>query len=369
MVFEGVNVKKFIITFIIAFLIQVSAFAKPITTINVAFTIDNNYPIFTLLAINSILQNNYSTSDYHFYIIENNITPKNKDFMQKFVHDANEKYPFKTELEFINIDTFNLDKGLNLYAFSNRISSIAMARILLPDLLKDLDRVLYLDGDILVTGDLRKLYRTNLEGNFVGMTLNIVQSIYKEQSSKNKIKNAKRYYNSGVILFDLKKCRKFDTPKVMLSYLEDNIDYFLYDDKSKDNVMYLYPDQDLINIVLKNKIKTLPNEWNNQVIQDRYMVKVKLVSQMIIHYIGPTKPWHFHTPRNDAEELYMAYWNDCQELKPYKYYYFARSITERYSAIVKIKLSRYKTLCKNLLNRSEVKNVFEMFKSSMKVVR
>ena len=51
--------------------------------INVAFTIDNNYPVFALLVINSILLNNDSNSHYNFYIVNNDLSNEiNLDFLE-----------------------------------------------------------------------------------------------------------------------------------------------------------------------------------------------------------------------------------------------------------------------------------------------
>ena len=120
--------------YILLFL-PIAALAKPSTTINVAFTIDNNYPIYPMLAINSLLVNNYSASDYHFFIVENDITEKNKNKMREFIKEVNKITEFNSKIDFVHIDTDTIDKGNNLFGFSNRITPIAIARIVLPDLL------------------------------------------------------------------------------------------------------------------------------------------------------------------------------------------------------------------------------------------
>lgn len=78
-------------------------------TVNVAFTIDKNYPIFTLLAINSILKNNVSNSNYMFYIIETNIPNRDKKMMQKYVEKRGQ------QISFININTDTLDQGNDFF--------------------------------------------------------------------------------------------------------------------------------------------------------------------------------------------------------------------------------------------------------------
>ena len=157
--------KKFLISIFCIFLFSTQAIAQKI---NVAFTIDNNYPIYTLLVINSILKNNTSNSDYTFYIVENNLSFLNKIKMKRYVEKRKQK------IEFININTDKIDKGKWFYGFSKRITSIAMVRILLPEIMPaNVDRVLYLDGDILVLKDLKELYNTDMEGKAFAMAPNI----------------------------------------------------------------------------------------------------------------------------------------------------------------------------------------------------
>lgn len=351
--------KKFLITIFVILMLPLVAFAKPKTTVNVAFTIDNNYPIFTLLAINSILYNNYSNSNYHFYIVENNLSELNKSKMRNYIEKANNTHVFKSEIEFIDVNTDKIDGGNYLFAFSNRITPIAIARIMLPELLPDLDKVLYLDGDILVTTDLYNLYRVDL-GNYVaGMAPNITQG--KDILKKGDYKDI--YYNSGVILMNLKKCREIKSTEKMTKYLKENMDKFIYDrtNMANNKDKFLYPDQDLINVVWHGQIMRIPQSWNNQTIDGVVMVDTELGSRSIMHYLGPTKPWHFRIPRNRFENMYMVYWNNCLELKHYKYYYAFKKVYKNTLNLAKSKIERNITFIKNILARKEVHTVFELF--------
>ena len=200
---------------IIAIIVFMFLFVLPVRAenINVAFTIDNNYPIFTMLVINSILRNNTSNSDYTFYVIENNLTAKNKLKMQKYVNKR------KQTVEFINVDTSIIDEGNWFFWFSNRITSIAMARILIPDILpKQVQKVIYMDADTLVLSDLKDLYDIDLDGKAFGMTENIAESDRK----------IAKYYNSGVILMDLNKCRAENSTLKMLNFVKTIISYDIY---------------------------------------------------------------------------------------------------------------------------------------------
>lgn len=311
--------KKFIITLFSILFLSTSTHAQDI---NVAFTIDNNYPIFTLLAINTILQNNVSNSHYKFYIIENNVTAKNKEKMTKYVHQRNQ------DIEFINIDTKIIDDGANFFKLSGRITRIALIRILLPDLLpEDVHKVIYLDGDICVNEDLKNLYDIDLENYPAGLASNIT---FVQLISKKKLNF--EYYNSGVILMDLDMWRKEKISKEMIDFIDKYMPLFL------NGEIYLYPDQDLINIVLNGRIKKLPQKWNNQTI--RRIVLDDIYDGGIVHFIGDKKPWNYPARADETFKIYYKYWN-TSGLKMYKYYYGILGLKNIYLDIYQYKLKRF----------------------------
>lgn len=343
--------KKFLITLLVLIFLPLISFGKPKqdSHIDVAFTIDNNYPIFTMIMIDSILQN--SKSDYTFWIVENNITDKNKAKMRKFVEkDKNQK------IEFININTDILDTGKDLFAFSNYITSIAFARILLPDLLPEsVHKVLYLDSDMLVTSDLKYVYNYPLDGKIAGMVLNVVQ----DNNSLGLYKFENGYYNSGMILMDLDKCRKTNSSKKMFKFLQENKDKFVFDDQGVSGAKWLYPDQDLINIVWDGQIKKMPNKWNNQCIRGVPMVNINVYG--IIHYIGPSKPWDFEgTGGYDYVKMYYKHWKNTQFSK-YRYYYLYKKYEKSFIKMIKKKIRRYKNFFSKVKNRTQDDSIFWMF--------
>lgn len=310
--------KKFIIILACLFLFPLQSLAE---NINVAFTIDNNYPIFTLLVINSILQNNNSDSNYTFYIVEDNLSSKNKTKMQEYVTKRNQN------IEFINIDTKIIDDGNFFFGFSNRITPIAMARILLPKILpQNVHRVIYIDGDTLVLEDLKTLFEFDLKGKPFGMGVNI--TAYDEVSN---FKINGNYYNSGVILMDLDKCRKDAVSDKLLNFVKEHKKLFLYSDDFQD--AFRYPDQDLINIVMDGNIEEIPRKWNNQHI---YGTSIEDIScKGIAHYIGAEKPWSSLTIKNTQNNFikeYYNYWNKSG-LRRYKIYYGFLSLKSMYMDI------------------------------------
>lgn len=342
--------KKFLISVLIMLFLPVFSNAKDAlnTHVDVAFTIDNNYPIFTMILMDSILNN--SKANYTFWVVENNITNKNKEKMRKYVESKHQ------QIEFINIDTNKIDDGDNLFGFSNYITSIGFARILLPDLLpKTVHKVLYLDSDMLATGDISKLYNIPLDDKIAGMVLNIVEDNYA--LSLYNFKNG--YYNSGMILMNLDMCRKENSPAKMINFVKKNKEKFMFDENNNETIKWVYPDQDLINIVWDGRIKNIPAKWNNQCIRKRSMDN--MYSGGIIHYIGPSKPWDFEgTLSYEYVKIYFDYWKHSPFSK-YRYYYFCKKFVNNYTKMIKKKMKRYNIFFENVKNKSKIDSIMFLF--------
>lgn len=171
--------------------------------LNVVFNVNNDFIIQTEVAIHSIVRN--SKSKYIFWILESNISDKNKEDIKKYVKDIGQ------EVVFITIDPKYLVSWAKIH--SGMISPDAMARILTPDLLPEtVEKALYLDVDILVAEDLKNLFNEDLKDKYIGM----VQDKYTKVEKDKK----QGYYNAGIILFNLKKMREDKIVSRMLQFLK-----------------------------------------------------------------------------------------------------------------------------------------------------
>lgn len=105
---------------------------------------------------------------------------------------------------------------------NNGLPVTSCYRFILADLLSSLDRIIYLDVDTLVLRDLTELWRTDLEGKFIGGVkdkLNVVQKIVSER---------KTYFNSGMLLMDLNLFRKYDICSDLIDFAVDIAEYCEY---------------------------------------------------------------------------------------------------------------------------------------------
>ena len=290
-----IMIKKLFITFIILLVTNIASAAE---RINVAYTIDNNYVTYMLLSVNSILKNNKTNSDYTFYILETGITQKNKNFIKNYIEKRHQK------VEFISVDDL-IPKDIELYKDNkNSITPIAIARIFIPEIIeKNIEKVLYIDADTLITEDLSKLYNLDLSDNYAGMIIDKNNKIWR------KYFNLDSYYNSGVILINVPKWRENKLTPKLLTYMYDNID------SNSQYTIEGLDDQNIINIVLENKIQLIPTNWNNQVSyskNDKLQLKVNDNFKGLIHYSSKFKPWltiHESPANSNLYKIYYNYWN------------------------------------------------------------
>src|SRR5699024_7797502 len=117
----------------------------------------------------------------------------------------------------------NIQNQLNKISLEgNKLPVTSCYRFILADLLPSLDRIIYLDVDTLVLRDLTELWRTDLEGKFIGVVkdvlinLNVAQKIVSERKS---------YFNSGMLLMDLNLFRKYDICSNLIDFAIDVAEY------------------------------------------------------------------------------------------------------------------------------------------------
>ncbi len=266
--------------------------------INIVYITDNNYVTYTLLSMKSLLDNNKSNSDLKFFVLTNELTSKNEKRIKDFIVQNNQK------IELINCDTTEIDGGRNMQKGvlpDNEIylTRIITAKLLIPNLLpSDIDKALYIDSDTLIKSDIKELYDQDISDYIIGM---VIDNIYlEEQIEDYKQLKPPYYFNSGVLLFNIAKWR------------EENI----FDDVlqfAQEQPKLKYPDQDILNIVLNDRIKMLEPKWNNQYRMwfDDLMIP-NINNEGIHHYYTKRKPWNFCPFESNYKRIYLNYWLNSQ---------------------------------------------------------
>ncbi len=231
--------------------------------INVCLAADDGYAVHAGTVIASILLN--SQASFVFYLIDEGISENNKKSLEEMLILGSGKIIFLEVSQ--KYKSFFRDTKTHKY-----ITLPTYYRLILEELLpKEINRVIYLDCDVIVNDDLATLYRWKLEK---GKVIGGVKDLNWRRS------NEQNYINPGVMLVDLEAMRCGKYQEKLLNYIENN------------RKAIKLGDQEIINTVLAEKICLLPAEWNlqtsNFVNRSSYVRRPK-----IIHYVGKQKPWIF----------------------------------------------------------------------------
>ncbi len=202
--------------------------------IPISMVLNNEFIYPTIVSITSILENAFSYTKYNFYIL---LTPDFLNENKKKLKFFEKKYYNKCSINLIDIINFKF-KNANL---SRHIQTIASYyRLILPDLLVNIDKIIYLDGDTLIFGDLKEMFDINMDNYYFKGFLDI------NERFNLKIDN---YICAGVLLINLENLRNDKIVNKMYNYM------------IKNNKNLYFHDQSIINDVCKEKIGILPPKF------------------------------------------------------------------------------------------------------------
>ena len=241
---------------------------------------------------------NVTSDDVTIHLLHNSLRSRTVKRLQKIAAK------YKVDLDLKQIDTdilkdFYFDK-------SKHYGNVMMfARLLLSSVLPDLDKIIYLDCDIVVLNDLQSLWNFDVSDVAVAMAPDFT---LKDKSTLNRLGITTGYYlNSGVILMNLDYWRKHDVQNRIFSYILEKGDKLIYND------------QDALNSILQNEHEELHIKYNfsyyyfHRLIGVLYKEKIHEIIEardnpIIFHYFGPLKPWSLgaYLP---GKELFIQYQN------------------------------------------------------------
>lgn len=279
------------------------SFYKRITnTLNVipiVFATNENYLPYLAVTLQSLIDNGNNETFYDIYIFYDRISDNEKNKILNMVAEL-----ANVGIEFVNINSYI--KNAELYS-SAHFSKEMYYRILIPEILAQYSKVLYLDCDIAIVDNISELYNINIQGNMIAAVINHTKNM--EKYVKNVLGvNPYEYINSGVILFNTDKCLQNNLKEKCLNLLKT---------LPKLNC----PDQDIINIACKDNILFLDGKWNfywHHTIPQEYLTEWDKLEERqkkeyikswknpaIIHYTTGLKPWN--SPSFELSKIWWQY--------------------------------------------------------------
>ena len=276
---------------------------RDINQLNIAYGIDKNFLLGCAVSITSILLTN-SEFNFSFHIFTNSI---DNDFQQK-LHQLTDKY--KINVTIYLVEDINLS---NLPTTKNWTLATYFRFIVADYFYNKIDKILYLDADIVCKGSLAELFNLEFDNNLAYVVIE-KDPIWWEKCAKRLDENKllTGYFNAGFLLVNLKKWKENNINEKALTLL------------TNENLRkkFTHLDQDVLNLLLLDKVKYLDRKYNQQ-ISINYELKYKsnkvrkypvTDATILIHYIGPTKPWHKWAKDYESSKYFL----DAKDLSPWK---------------------------------------------------
>jgi lipopolysaccharide biosynthesis glycosyltransferase len=247
--------------------------------IPVVFSTNEYFVPYMSASMQSIMENAGKNRQYIFYVLYKSIVKETIGLLQRQI-----SYFHQFSIKFIDVTKFI--EGYDFF-ISRHISVETYFRLLIPELLSEYNKVIYVDGDMICLTDIALLFDIDIENYLLAAVpdIDIVQAdsllISKNHKFIHELKYPNDYFNAGLIIFNIEKIRRSFT-----------IQYIMNLAASREHQCH---DQDVLNILANEDKLLLPIAWNFMPIDKRKINPSPLCGEyfdafrdhFIIHY----KPW------------------------------------------------------------------------------
>ena len=276
-------------------------FEKDATT--VCFSSSEYFAPVLSVALKSLLMNISSHRNYDIIVFITDM----KFYSRKLLYSMISPYK-NVSLRFVNVERIISEYKFKLASYYN---AFTYYRLLIPLLMKQYKKVLYIDSDLVINHDISELFDINIDGYFIAAVRDLTVLCWQKMPKGNPMRDyfdslglteVGYYMQGGVSLYNIKE-------------FNDNLPTEILMQKAIER-SYLTCDQDLININCKNKIKFLSNKWN--------VVNMHPLNEDIYYKYLPSKFYNEYTEAR--KDPYIIHFSG-QQIPIYQadvdlYYYF-----------------------------------------------
>lgn len=283
----------------------------PPATINILCATDKNFVPYCGIMLTSLFENNKDEDIVVYLLVDETVKEQDKNQYRLLAEQ------YKQSIRIIQVDASTFEKyPVYNRQWTNSIYYRLLAAELLPD---SVDKIIYLDADIIVTRSIREMWEIDIKKYALG----VVQDIWapnQQVYDRLGLENDKNYFNSGSMLLNLKYWREHKLSAKYMQYIKENFEKLWFND------------QDTLNGVLFDQKLMLPVTYNFQVL----FLKKSLFDEMtdeqkkdilattnplIMHYSASTKPWMIKYYKMPYLELWRKYrdmsmWKKTPNLLP-----------------------------------------------------
>lgn len=269
---------------------------------DIACSTDDNYAMPTGVMLTSLFENNKGES-IHVHVMHGGLQKENADRLRAVAEAYGQTISFRLVDK---AQTGDLPIGRDWQNEHVGQSVATYYRLFLARLLPEgVERVIYLDGDMLVLGSLRGLWHTDMQGKAVAAVPDAYTD-YPVHYNRLRYPQREGYFNAGMMLVNLDHWRENGMTERFVRYIRDNADRLAYHD------------QDVLNAVLRHEKVTLPLKYNmldeywfapgQSIVSWQYEEQMKEGRQnpVIVHFTCVPKPWYSNC-KHPCKKLFDRY--------------------------------------------------------------
>lgn len=260
----------------------------------IVFATDNGYAPYCAVAIKSVIQSSSDENDYEIYVLYDCLAPV---YYEGILSLSTKNCSVKCICVGGRLDS----KAFRIYT---HMTLNTLYRLLIADIFREYDKILYLDVDIIANDDVAILYAKDLGNNLIGGKRSISKADDMEPMNfyiKDRLGiEPENYINAGVLLMNLKQFREENVSEQCLKELRERNDL-------------LYMDQDAINLVCAGRIEFIEEYWNYEcgalpdftqgfIYDSNNLPDYRWGKHGIYHFDGQYKPWN--NPETPFSELF-----------------------------------------------------------------
>lgn len=259
--------------------------------INILISVNRNYLDKAKTMLHSLRRNH--SEDITVYLINRSLRDLEINKFKKYV-----KKHLRMDFMVIDVSITAFDQlPLNTSRFSIEIYYRIIAQFLLP---QTVERIMWLDADIVFCGNISEFYYQDFEGSLLAVCPDVNcedKDIIKIKESLG-LPSEHIYFNSGVLLLNIEALRKTTTLHEIVQSAQCIAQYLVY------------PDQDLLNYFYTSRVKYCnQNQYNCQATAFVSLTQDQINDIVILHYAGSHKPWVFYY-LHDLSRAAIPYWRE-----------------------------------------------------------
>jgi len=279
---------------------------------NIVYASDDNFAEIMGISIVSLFENQKHTKDIRIFVLDHGISNSNKEKIKDIFKNYNRLYP-------VFLQSIHIDEILNVKVETDRGSSAQYARLFIEKLLpKEVQRVLYLDCDIIINEKIDDLWNLDMHDKTAAVLMDAFSKYYRKNIN---LKPDDLMFNSGVMLIDVKRWKEREVERRLIEFI------------SSHKGIIQQGDQGALNHVLCNDTFCFPPKFNSVTIFYDFTYEEMLVYRkppafykkeevanavqhpVIIHYTTSflsRRPWEY-----GSKHTYSDVWLNYRKKSPW----------------------------------------------------